>query len=233
MLIKTALLSALLCLATCSDALTAASLPEEETVGSGAEGSNSEASNSNTADAAAAPDEATPEADAPAAPKIIFKQGVGDSNSGKVDNKAPEAANLPVADWIIVDKSDRMLVLYRRGKEIKRYANIRFGDAPMGHKRFQGDERTPEGTYTIDARNPNSSYHLSLRISYPNAADRAYARALGRDPGGDIFIHGQPNGYTGPAKTFDWTDGCIALSNAEMREIWQMVPDGAQITIQQ
>lgn len=231
MLIKTALLSAFICVATCSDALTAGVQPEEEVSESVVDGKKSD--DPNTATAVVAPGETTQEADAASKPKIIFKPGVGDEEGEKAAEDKLTKADLPVADWIIVDKSDRMLVLYRNGKEIKRYANIRFGDAPTGHKRFQGDERTPEGTYTIDARNPNSSYHLSLRISYPNQADRAYARALGRDPGGDIFIHGQPNGYTGPAKTFDWTDGCIAVSNAEIREIWQMVPDGAQITIQQ
>ncbi|WP_337658903.1 L,D-transpeptidase family protein [Sphingorhabdus sp. Alg231-15] len=135
------------------------------------------------------------------------------------------------ADSILVDKSDRTLILYKGDKEIARYGNIRFGDTPEGHKRFEGDERTPEGRYTINGRNPGSSYHLSLRISYPNAADRAYAEARDKSPGGDIFIHGQPNGRDGAPIASDWTDGCIALSDAEIEQIWETVPDGAEIYI--
>jgi murein L,D-transpeptidase YafK len=135
------------------------------------------------------------------------------------------------ADRILVDKSDRVLILFKDDKEIARYTNIKLGDAPEGHKQFEGDEKTPEGNYTINGRNPRSSYHLSLRISYPNAADRAYARSKGRSPGGDIFIHGQPNGWTGPTITSDWTDGCIALSNVEIKTLWKQVDDGTPITI--
>ena len=134
-------------------------------------------------------------------------------------------------DRLLVDKSDRVLIGYAQGREVVRYTNIRFGEAPIGHKRFEGDERTPEGAYRISGRNPNSRYHLSLRISYPNAADRAYAKARGRSPGGDIFIHGQPNGRPGPPIARDWTDGCIALSNAEIKQLWDIVPDGTPITI--
>lgn len=145
-----------------------------------------------------------------------------------------QTAPLPAgtkADRLLVDKSDRILIAYAGNREIARYANIRLGDAPTGHKQFEGDERTPEGRYTINGRNPASRYHLSLRISYPDAADRAYARARGRSPGGDIFIHGQPNGWPGPAIARDWTDGCIALSNAEIKQLWDIVPDGTPITI--
>jgi len=142
---------------------------------------------------------------------------------------APHAAAR--ADRLLVDKGDRTLIAYAEGREIARYANIRFGDAPTGHKQFEGDERTPEGNYTINGRNPKSAYHLSLRISYPNAADRAYAKAQGRSPGGDIFIHGQPNRWPGPPLASDWTDGCIALSNAEIEQLWDLVPDGTPITI--
>lgn len=143
----------------------------------------------------------------------------------------PAIAPAVKADHIIVDKSDRSLILLNGNREIARYDNIRFGDTPDGHKRFEGDERTPEGRYTIDGRNPNSRYHLSLRISYPNAADRAYAAAHGRSPGGDIFIHGQPNGYGGPPIAADWTDGCIALANEEIEQLWDVVADGAEIWI--
>lgn len=135
------------------------------------------------------------------------------------------------ADFVLVDKSDRTLTLYRDGALLKTYSGLAFGDAPMGHKRFEGDERTPEGRYTIDTRNPNSAYHLSLRISYPNAADTAFAAAHGRDPGGDIFIHGQPNGSPLERLPDDWTDGCIAVTDAEIRQLWELVPDGTAIEI--
>jgi murein L,D-transpeptidase YafK len=135
------------------------------------------------------------------------------------------------ADRLLVDKSERVLIAYSGNREIVRYRNIRFGDAPTRHKQFEGDERTPEGRYTISGRNPKSAYHLSLRISYPNAADRAFAKAKGRSPGGDIFIHGQPNVWPGPPIARDWTDGCIALSNAEIKQLWDIVPDGTPITI--
>lgn len=133
-------------------------------------------------------------------------------------------------DQVLVSKSARTLTLYGNGKALRTYRGIQLGDDPTGHKRFLGDERTPEGRYVIDYRNPASRYHLSLHISYPNAQDRAYAREQGRNPGGDIFIHGQPNGY--PARVGgDWTDGCIALSDAEIEDMWEAVPDGTVIDI--
>lgn len=136
-----------------------------------------------------------------------------------------------LADYLLVDKSERLLIAYKDGRPIRAYRGLQFGDAPMGHKRFEGDERTPEGLYTIDWRNPGSAYHLSLRISYPNAQDRAFAAQHGRSPGGDIFIHGQPNALPAGRMPGDWTDGCIALGNAEVEELWQLVPDGTPIEI--
>lgn len=136
------------------------------------------------------------------------------------------------ADHILVDKSDRTLIIYKNEREIARYNDISLGDDPIGHKQFEGDEKTPEGRYSIDARNPRSSYHLSLRISYPNAADIGYAQSQGRSAGGDIFIHGQPNGNIGTLSG-DWTDGCIAISNAQIEQLWKLIPDGAAVTIQQ
>jgi murein L,D-transpeptidase YafK len=130
------------------------------------------------------------------------------------------------ADRIRVDKSERRMELLRDGRVLKRYT-IRLGDEPVGHKRQQGDERTPEGEYRISGRNPNSRFHLSLRISYPDAADRKQARARGVDPGGDIFIHGG-NGVLTP---FDWTDGCIAVTDSEIEEVWWLVPTGIPIRI--
>jgi murein L,D-transpeptidase YafK len=133
-------------------------------------------------------------------------------------------------DLVRVDKSERTLTLYAVGRPVRTFNGIQLGDAPVGHKRYQGDERTPEGRYTIDYGNPQSAYHLSLHISYPNAADRAYARTRGRSPGGDIFIHGQPNGWTGRVEG-DWTDGCIALANHEIEVLWGLVGDGTPIEI--
>lgn len=136
------------------------------------------------------------------------------------------------ADLVVVDKSQRTLWLYRDGRTIRTYRGVQLGDAPVGHKRFQGDEKTPEGRYTLDYANPQSSYYLSLHVSYPNAADRAYAAARGRSPGGDIFLHGQPNGLPFDQRIDgDWTDGCIALANREIAEIWSLVPDGTPIEI--
>ncbi len=144
---------------------------------------------------------------------------------------AQDAVNV---DLIRVDKSERTLTLYAQGRAVRNYSDIQLGDEPLGAKRFQGDERTPEGSYTIDYANPSSAYHLSLHISYPDSADRAYARSRGHSPGGDIFIHGQPNGFAslGAARVEgDWTDGCIALADAEIEELWGLVGDGTAIEI--
>ena len=130
------------------------------------------------------------------------------------------------ADRIRVDTSERRMELLRGNRVLRRY-RIRLGDAPVGHKRQQGDERTPEGEYRISGRNPNSRFHLSLRVSYPDAADRRQARARGVSPGGDIFIHGGNSALL----PFDWTDGCIAVTDAEIEEVWRLVPTGAPIRI--
>ncbi len=143
----------------------------------------------------------------------------------------PALATGARATYILVDKSDRTLTLYDRGMALKTYDGLQFGDAPIGHKQFEGDERTPEGLYTIDTRNPASAYHLSLRISYPSAQDRAFAEAQGRPPGGDIFLHGQPNALLAGRMPGDWTDGCIAFSNQEIEELWGAIPDGTPIEI--
>lgn len=138
-------------------------------------------------------------------------------------------AMLPIAqqaDAIRVYKAQRRMELWRGERRIATYG-IALGDDPIGHKRQQGDEKTPEGRYRISGRNPRSRFHLSLRISYPNEADREQARRRGVDPGGDIMIHGAtPPGYRG-----DWTDGCIAVTNEEMDAIWQRVPVGTPIDI--
>ena len=123
------------------------------------------------------------------------------------------------------------MMLYSGGRLVHTIEHIQLGDAPIGHKQFEGDERTPEGRYTIDYGNSDSAYHLSLHISYPNARDTAHARAQGRSPGGLIFIHGQPNSLPVGRIPGDWTDGCIAVSNEEIEALWDAVLDGATIEI--
>lgn len=131
------------------------------------------------------------------------------------------------ATRIHVDKSERILKLIHGGEAFRTYP-VSLGDNPRGHKLFEGDERTPEGLYLIDGRNPNSGYHLSLSISYPNSRDIARAQSRGLDPGGQIMIHGTPDPSQ---RRRDWTDGCIAVSNAAMDEIWRLVDEGTLIEI--
>lgn len=151
-------------------------------------------------------------------------------------NKTLNKIPLPpgsLSDSIVVFKSERKLLLYYRSKPLKTYS-ISLGDSPLGHKEKEGDEKTPEGLYSISGRNPNSKYHLSLRISYPSEHDKLNAGKNGYSPGGDIMIHGLPN-TTGFLKDYyvnnDWTDGCIAVTNEEIEEIWGAVKDGTPIFI--
>jgi murein L,D-transpeptidase YafK len=137
------------------------------------------------------------------------------------------------ADFVLVTKSESRLYLIRKGET---FASFRasFGSDPKGHKRQQGDGRTPEGRYVLDYKNSGSRYHRSIHISYPNAKDREAARNRGVDPGGDIMIHGQRNGWewlSPIAQLFDWTNGCIALSNPDMDTVWEAVDAGTPIEI--
>lgn len=129
-------------------------------------------------------------------------------------------------DAIHVYKSARKMDLLRDGKVVRSY-RVRLGGAPVGPKRQQGDRRTPEGEYRISYRNAASRFHLSLRVSYPNADDLHQARERGVDPGGDIMIHG---GST-PGDFRDWTEGCVAVTDAEIEEIWRLVPLGTPVRI--
>ncbi len=135
----------------------------------------------------------------------------------------------PAVTRVVLIKSTRKLYLMHGDQRLKSY-DVDLGFAPVGPKRFEGDGRTPEGRYVIDRRNPDSQYHLSLGISYPNAADIARARKAGRDPGGDIFIHGGPTRLIDFGRK-DWTAGCISVSNREIEEIYAMVRDGTEIDI--
>ena len=156
-----------------------------------------------------------------------------DTSAALTRAAAVVAAAPVVADSIVVDKSDRQLTLYRRGSRVRTYF-VALGQRPVGDKVRRGDMRTPEGLFRIEARNPRSRYHLALRISYPDAAHAARARALGVSPGGDIMIHGLPKrqAWVGAShRDFDWTEGCIAVTNAEIEEIWKAVPVGTPIHI--
>jgi murein L,D-transpeptidase YafK len=126
----------------------------------------------------------------------------------------------PEVTRIAVHKSKRRMYLLHHDQVVRGY-DIDLGFAPDGHKTQEGDGRTPEGRYYIDRRNPNSAFYLSIGISYPNSADRAQAVTRGVSPGGDIFIHGTPREFR---RKRDWTAGCIAVTDREMREIFAMVP---------
>lgn len=140
----------------------------------------------------------------------------------------PAFADVTTADMVVVFKGSRRLYLYSNGQAFRSYP-IGLGWAPDGDKEFEGDGRTPEGSYFINRRNPESNFHLSLGISYPDLEQVAAAEANGRDPGGDIFIHG---GLGKRRQRGDWTAGCIAVSDRNIEEIWQFVPDGALVVIQ-
>ena len=147
---------------------------------------------------------------------------------------AAQSATAPLkVDRVLLLKKARTLQLLSRGNVVKSYT-VALGENPVGAKTRQGDHRTPEGVYVLDSRNQHSRFHKSIHISYPNAKDRATARAHGVSPGGDVFVHGLPNGYgwVGAAhRTKDWTDGCIAVTNEEIEEIWKAVRDGTPIEI--
>ena len=137
------------------------------------------------------------------------------------------------ADRVVVSKKAHTLTLLDHGKVLKEY-KVALGGDPIGPKTRQGDHKTPEGTYTLDHRNERSQFYRSIHISYPNAEDRARAHKLGVSPGGDVMIRGLPNHYGWLASAHrarDWTDGCIAVTNEEIDEIWRAVPNGTPIEI--
>ena len=154
---------------------------------------------------------------------------VGCAPSGTRDEAPPVSR----VDRILVDKSDHRMTVYRANQRLRTF-KVALGAGGPGPKFRQGDQRVPEGRYAIAGRNPNSAFHLSLKIGYPTPAQLAAARARGIDPGGDIMIHGLPNGqgWIGPAhRRSDWTDGCIAVTNEEIEWLWRAVPDGTPIEI--
>ncbi len=155
------------------------------------------------------------------------------TTQNKVTTSMQIIADTPIIDKVFVDKSERRLQLLSGNEVIKSY-HVALGGNPIGHKQRQGDKRTPIGSYTLDYKNEKSKFYRSIHISYPNAADKARAKALGISAGGDIMIHGQQNGkgaLTVDTQKLDWTEGCIAVTNAEMDEIMAAVKLGTSIEI--
>ena len=146
----------------------------------------------------------------------------------------PALANdFPLADKVVVEKEIRKLHLLKNGETFRTF-DIALGVEPVGDKQREGDQKTPEGVYSLDDRNPDSDFFLAIHISYPSSTDRSDASSNGYDPGGAIMIHGQPNVPTYSAayyRTQDWTNGCIALSNSDMIDIWLMTPNDIPIEI--
>ena len=140
---------------------------------------------------------------------------------------------LPAVDRIVVKKTERRMYLMHGGNVVRSY-HVALGLSPVGQKEREGDFRTPEGSYHLDVRNPRSDYFLSIKVSYPNETDSRRARARHWETGGSIMIHGMPNLMKHDPEYYlnhDWTDGCIAVSNADMVEIWMLVPDSVPIDI--
>jgi len=145
----------------------------------------------------------------------------------------PAVSTLPLVDRIVVHKAERRLLLMRGGDIVRSY-HVSLGLSPVGQKERSGDFRTPEGSYRLERRNARSDYFLSLKVSYPNEIDLKRARLRHWDTGGSIMIHGLPNLLRHEPEFYqshDWTDGCIAVSNADMTEIWMLTPDDVPIDI--
>ena len=145
----------------------------------------------------------------------------------------PTLDALPVVDRVVVHKAQRLLLLMHGGNIVRSY-HVALGLSPVGQKERSGDFRTPEGTYRLERRNARSDYFLSIKVSYPNETDLKRARSRHWDTGGSIMIHGLPNYLRHEPEFYlshDWTDGCIAVSNADMTEIWMLTPDDVPIDI--
>lgn len=134
----------------------------------------------------------------------------------------------PEVTRVLIYKESRTMYLMHHEEVLKTY-EVGLGFEPLGHKEIKGDGKTPEGDYRVDRRNPNSEFHLSIGINYPNAEDRAYAKSIGKNPGGDIFIHGRPWKYRKGGD--DWTAGCVAVTNDEMEEVYSMIRTGTLVSI--
>jgi murein L,D-transpeptidase YafK len=176
--------------------------------------------------------DAAPDSAAPLQASAQLPASAAPLQTSAIAGSSVEAA-LPLADRVVVRKGERKLQLLRNGVALRTF-RVSLGLRPEGHKQFEGDFRTPEGVYRLTRRNPNSEYFLSIQVDYPNDRDVARARKQGLRPGGAIMIHGQPNI---PKKSrdyysnVDWTEGCIAVSNSDMVEIWLMTPPDTPIEI--
>ena len=167
-------------------------------------------------------------------PSIFAREAIEAAQSGEEDPVTLDYENL-IADKVLVKKAERRLYLLKDGKPFRSY-QVSLGSSPVGHKERQGDGRTPEGVYTMTWRNSKSQFRKALHISYPNASDRLHAERLGVNPGGMIAIHGQPrpNAHRDLQELLsgdDWTQGCIAVSNLEIDEIWEFTREGTPIEI--
>ncbi len=161
---------------------------------------------------------------------LLFVIAVGEESAHS--DSAVHNAPLEV-DHVVVVKTTRTMTLLAKDKVVRTY-KVALGGEPIGAKQQQGDHKTPEGLYILDRRNPKSRFYKSIHISYPNEQDRRKAQQLGVDPGGDVMIRGLPNGFGWLGAThraMDWTDGCIAVTDKEMDEIWELVCDGTPIEI--
>ncbi|MGH1369664.1 MAG: L,D-transpeptidase family protein [Maritimibacter sp.] len=178
------------------------------------------------------PEKTSPEAVTPVVPDVLAL--VVPEALGPLPQRPrprPDWYLIEPVDRVLVEKGARRMTVYREGKAVKTY-RIALGFAPIGDKVIEGDGRTPEGVFRVNRRNPQSSFHLSLGINYPQPDDIARARAGGYSPGGDIMIHGQPNGRKLPNPIrMDWTAGCIAVSNDEIEELWRVVAHGTEVEI--
>ena len=162
---------------------------------------------------------------------VGYTDGLPESRSATL--APPALDNLPVVDRVVVRKAERRLLLMHGGNIVRSY-HVALGLNPEGQKQRSGDFRTPEGTYRLDRRNPRSDFFLSIKVSYPNEQDLRRAHAQHWDTGGSIMIHGLPNVLKHDQEYYeshDWTDGCVAVSNADMVEIWMLVPDDVPIDI--
>jgi len=163
----------------------------------------------------------------------LLRRSVGLSLLVALAPVVAEAREFPVADMVVIEKAARKLHLFQGG-EVFRTFKIALGIMPVGDKKKEGDFKTPEGRYVLDSRNQNSDFFLAIRVSYPNSDDRREAERSGVKPGGAIMIHGQPNVPTRSEayyRTQDWTNGCIAVSNSDMIDIWLMTGEDTPIEI--
>jgi len=163
---------------------------------------------------------------------LAIVMAAGSAPSSPVAGAGP-GGPVALADSVVVEKRARRLTLYHLGRPFRQY-RVALGGQPVGDKVSAGDRRTPEGMFYVENRNPNSDFHLALRLSYPDVRHQARADSLGLSPGGDIMIHGLPPGRAklgAQHRRFDWTDGCVALTDEEIEELWRAVPDGTPVEI--